>query len=61
MCSAAGTDAVDLLLLMAASENDAPKVAELIRAGATLSVKVSQVLRRAAGSIRRTNVCARRT
>ena len=31
---------MDLLLLMAASENDAPKVAELLRAGAKLEVKV---------------------
>lgn len=31
---------MDLLLLMAASENDAPKVAELLRAGADLSAKV---------------------
>lgn len=31
---------MDLLLLMAASENDAPKLAELIRAGAQLDVKV---------------------
>lgn len=34
-----GTDPVDLLLLMAASENDAPKVAELLRAGAKLEVQ----------------------
>ncbi len=31
---------MDLLLLMAAKENDAPKVAELLRAGANLDVKV---------------------
>lgn len=31
---------MDLLLLMAAKENDAPKVAELIRAGAELNTKV---------------------
>lgn len=36
-----GTAPVDLLLLMAASENDAPKLAELIRAGAQLDVKDS--------------------
>lgn len=35
----AGLDAVDLLLLMAAGENDAPKVAEMLRAGADTSVK----------------------
>ncbi|KAK9786695.1 hypothetical protein WJX73_005454 [Symbiochloris irregularis] len=34
-----GTAPVDLLLLMAASENDAPKIAELIRAGADLESK----------------------
>ena len=31
---------MDLLLLMAASENDAPKVAELLRAGADASIRV---------------------
>ena len=31
---------MDLLLLMAASENDAPRVAELIRAGADTNIKV---------------------
>ena len=31
---------MDLLLLMAARENDAPKVAELLRAGAKTDVKV---------------------
>jgi ankyrin repeat protein len=30
---------VDLLLLMACSENDAPKVEELLRAGADTNVK----------------------
>ena len=30
----------DLLLLMASAENDAPKVAELLRAGADTGVKV---------------------
>jgi len=39
-CCAAGVAPVDLLLLMAASENDAPKVAELLRAGAKLDSKV---------------------
>ncbi|CAL8464993.1 g4528 [Coccomyxa elongata] len=34
-----GLAPVDLLLLMAAKENDAPKVAELIRAGADLNTK----------------------
>lgn len=38
---AAKTDPVDLLLLMAASENDAPKVAEVLRAGAKLEAKVA--------------------
>lgn len=32
---------MDLLLLMAASEDDAPKVAEVLRAGADLEVKAS--------------------
>ena len=31
---------VDILLLWAASENDTPKVAELLRAGADVSAKV---------------------
>ncbi len=35
----AGLDAVDLLLLMAAGENDAPKVAEMLRAGADTKVR----------------------
>ena len=35
----AGLAAVDLLLLMAAGENDAPKVAEMLRAGADTKVK----------------------
>ncbi|CAL5229267.1 g12558 [Coccomyxa viridis] len=34
-----GLAPVDLLLLMAAQENDAPRVAELIRAGADLNTK----------------------
>ncbi len=38
--SAEGLAPVDLLLLMAAKENDAPKVAELIRAGADINTKV---------------------
>ncbi|EIE20529.1 hypothetical protein COCSUDRAFT_18502 [Coccomyxa subellipsoidea C-169] len=36
---AQGLAPVDLLLLMAAKENDAPKVAELIRAGADINTK----------------------
>ncbi|KAK9917712.1 hypothetical protein WJX75_007453 [Coccomyxa subellipsoidea] len=36
---AQGLAPVDLLLLMASKENDAPKVAELIRAGADLNTK----------------------
>ena len=35
----AGLAAVDLLLLMAAGEDDAPKVAEMLRAGADTNVK----------------------
>lgn len=35
-----GLAPVDLLLLMAARENDAPKVAELLRAGANTDIKV---------------------
>ena len=35
----AGLAAVDLLLLMAAGENDAPKVAEMLRAGADTTAK----------------------
>ena len=35
----AGLAAVDLLLLMAAGENDAPKVAEMLRAGADTGAK----------------------
>lgn len=35
----AGLAAVDLLLLMAAGENDAPKVAEMLRSGADTSAK----------------------
>ena len=38
-----GLAPVDLLLLMAAKENDAPKVAELLRAGAKLDVKVGRL------------------
>lgn len=37
----AGLAPVDLLLLMAAGEGDAPKVAEMLRAGAKTDVKVS--------------------
>ena len=37
---AEGLAPVDLLLLMAAQENDTPRVAELIRAGADLNTKV---------------------
>ena len=39
--SAEGLAPVDLLLLMAAGENDAPRVAELIRAGADTGTKVN--------------------
>ena len=35
---------VDILLLWAASENDTPKVAELLRAGADVSAKVHERL-----------------
>ncbi|KAK9841335.1 hypothetical protein WJX74_004077 [Apatococcus lobatus] len=34
-----GLEPVDLLLVMAAGENDAPKVGELLRAGADIKVK----------------------
>ena len=34
---------MDLLLIMAASENDAPKVAELLRAGADASIRVRPI------------------
>lgn len=37
--SAAETPPVDLLLLMASSENDLPKVEELLRSGADPTVK----------------------
>ena len=40
LCVAAGVAPADLLLLMAASENDAPKVAELLRAGADIGAQV---------------------
>jgi hypothetical protein len=36
---ASGLEPVDLLLLMAASENDTPKIEELLSAGADVSVK----------------------
>ena len=36
-----GVEPIDLLLLLAASEEDAPKVAEVLRAGADLDAKVS--------------------
>ena len=35
-----GLAPVDLLLLMAAQENDAPRIAELLRAGADVNTKV---------------------
>lgn len=38
MPPAAGLDPVDVLLLMAASENDSPKVEELLAAGANLNI-----------------------
>ena len=38
--SAAGLHPADILLLWAAKENDTPKTAELLRAGADASVKV---------------------
>ncbi len=34
----AGLDPVDVLLLMAASENDSPKVEELLAAGANINI-----------------------
>lgn len=36
---AAGLEPVDLLLLMACSENDTPKVEEVLKAGADINVK----------------------
>lgn len=36
--SCAGLDPVDVLLLMAASENDSPKVEELLAAGANINI-----------------------
>ena len=44
--TAGGIEPVDLLLLMTASENDAPKTAEPLRAGADLSVKVLGLLKK---------------
>ena len=44
LCMAAGVAPADLLLLMAASENDAPKVAELLRAGADTTAQVTSCL-----------------
>ncbi len=41
---AAGLAPVDILLLLASSEGDAPKVIELIAAGANLDTKVSNIL-----------------
>ena len=38
--AAAGLHPADILLLWAAKENDTPKTAELLRAGADASVKV---------------------
>lgn len=38
MYPAAGLDPVDVLLLMAASENDTPKVEELLAAGANINI-----------------------
>lgn len=38
VCIAAGLDPVDVLLLMAASENDTPKVEELLAAGANINI-----------------------
>ncbi len=44
-CIAAGTAPCDILLLFAASDGDAPKVIELLAAGANIEVKVSQLAR----------------
>ena len=41
-CSVAEVEPVDILLLLASSEGDAPKVAELLAAGASTDVKVSK-------------------
>lgn len=40
--SVAEVEPVDILLLLASSEGDAPKVAELLAAGASTGVKVSK-------------------
>lgn len=40
MYAAAGIAPVDILLLLASSEGDAPKVVELLSAGATIDIKV---------------------
>lgn len=39
-----GLAPVDLLLLMAAQENDAPRIAELLRAGADVNTKVCFII-----------------
>lgn len=41
MCAAAGIEPVDILLLLASSEGDTPKVVELLAAGANSNIKVS--------------------
>ncbi len=41
-----GLAPVDLLLLMAAQENDAPRIAELLRAGADVNTKVCFIISR---------------
>jgi hypothetical protein len=42
-CTAGGAHPADLLLLMAASENDADKMEELLEAGANPTVKASSM------------------
>ena len=42
--SAAGIAPVDILLLLASSEGDTPKVVELLAAGATVDIKVFSML-----------------
>ncbi len=41
--NSAGLDCVDLLLLMAASEGDTPKVEELLEAGADVNISSGKV------------------
>lgn len=42
LVGAGGVEPVDLLVLLASTENDLPKLEELVAAGADLSVKVTE-------------------